>query len=112
SRRGITAKVVADFVDLVQHEHRIVDAGAANRLDHPSRHGSDISPAMAAQFSLVMHAAEAKAFEFAADSASDRLAQRSFPHAGGTDETKNRRLGARIQLQDAEVFENSFLDFT
>src|SRR5207253_2941925 len=99
-------------VDLIQHENRIVDASAPNRLDHPSRHGADISPAMAAQFSLIVHAAEAKAFELTAESPGDRLAQRSFPDAGRTDETKNRRLGGRIQLQDSQVFENSFFDFT
>ena len=66
---------------------------------------------MAAQLRFIVQATEAQALEFTAESPGDRLAERCFPHPGWTDEAENRRLGRRIQLQNAEVFENAFLDF-
>ena len=66
---------------------------------------------MAAQFGFVVHAAQAQPFELAAEGASNRLAERGFADAGGSDETKNRRLGGRIEFQDAQVLEYALLHF-
>ena len=43
---GISSKITTEFVDFVQHDQRIVCPGSTNRLNHASRHGSNISPSM------------------------------------------------------------------
>ncbi len=63
-RRGwIAAIVVAEFVDFVEHQHRIVHARAANRLDNAARHGADVGTPVTAQFSLVTYAPERHSFK-------------------------------------------------
>ena len=46
SRRRITAIIVAEFVNFVEHHHRIIDTGTAQRLDDSARHRADISAPM------------------------------------------------------------------
>ena len=65
---------------------------------------------MAAQFRLVVHAAQADALEFAAHRAGDRLAERGLADAGGADEAEDRRLTLRLQLAHGEVFDDAPLD--
>jgi hypothetical protein len=55
--RGIAPPVVAELVDLVQHEHRIVRSGTADRLDDPARHRADVCAPVTANFGLIAHAA-------------------------------------------------------
>ena len=74
-RRRIAAEIAPEFVHLVQHQHRIVDAGPPDRLDDPAGHGADIGTAVAAQFGFVMHAAQTQPLELAAQRAGDRLAE-------------------------------------
>src|SRR5262249_10733815 len=71
SGRGVASKVAAQLVDFVEHQKRIVDAGATNRLDDAPPHRADVSAAMATQFGLVMQAAETQALELAAQGTSD-----------------------------------------
>ena len=65
---------------------------------------------MAAQFGLIVQAAQAHALELAIQRARDGLAQRSLADAGSADEAQDRRLGVRIQLQHAQLFEDALLD--
>ena len=68
--------VIADFVNLVEHEHRIGGAGAAYRLDDASGHGADICAAVTAYLGLVMQPAERYALEFASERVGYRLPER------------------------------------
>ena len=65
---------------------------------------------MAADFRLVVHAAEADADEFAVHGARDRLAERGLADAGRTDEAQDRRLALRRQLAHGEIFDDAPLD--
>src|SRR5262249_52652205 len=88
--RRIAAKITADFVDLVEHEHRVVHAGATHRLNDAPGHGADIRAAMATQLRLVMHTTEAQALELTADGSRDRLPEGGFADSRRTDETEDR----------------------
>ena len=56
----IAAIIGAQLVDLVEHHHRIIYAGAADRLNHASRHRAHVRAPVAAQFGFVADAAEAQ----------------------------------------------------
>ena len=110
SRRGIAAEVAAYLVNFVEHEHRIFRLRASNALDDLPRQRSDVSAPMAANFGLVMHAAERQARELASQSAGNRFAQRSFSHARRADETQNRSLHAGLQTPHGKIIENAIFD--
>ena len=57
-RAGIAAKVRADFVDFVEHEHRVVAFGAAQALNDPARQRSNIRAPVTANFGFIAHAAQ------------------------------------------------------
>src|SRR6266699_1937471 len=59
--RRIAAIVRAELVDFVEHHHRIVHAGAANRLNDAAGHRAYIGTPMAAQLGFVANAAETDA---------------------------------------------------
>ena len=65
---------------------------------------------MAADFRLVVHAAETDADEFAAHGARDRLAERGLADAGRPDEAQDRRLALRRELAHGEIFDDPPLD--
>ena len=108
--RRIAAEVAAELIDLVQHQQRIVGAGAADGLDNAAGHRPDVGAAVAAQLGLIVQAAQAHALELAAQRPRDRLAQRRLARARRADETQDRRLGLRVELQHAEVLEDALLD--
>ena len=56
-----------------------------------------------------MHGVSA-ALEFAVQCASDRLAERGLADSRRSDEAQYRSLGLRVQLQNAQVFEDALLD--
>ena len=85
----------AELVHLVEHHHRIALAGLADRLDDVARQRADIGAAVAADFGLIMHAAETQPHEFAARRARNALAERGLADAGRTDEAQDRALAVR-----------------
>ncbi len=96
-RRGrITPKIAAELVDLVEHQQRILHAGAANRLDDAAGHGADVRAAMAAQLGLVVQAAQAHALEFASQRAGDRFSERRLADTRRADKAQDRRLGVGV----------------
>jgi len=60
-RGRVAAIVTAQLIDFIQQNQRIVLAGLADGIDDPSWHGTDIGPAMAADFRLVMDPAQGHA---------------------------------------------------
>src|SRR5206468_1372610 len=57
-RRRVTAVVGRHLIDLVQQEDRVSYAGRLHRLDDAPRERADVRALVAANLSLVMHAAE------------------------------------------------------
>src|SRR4051794_22072507 len=73
--RRITTKIHRHFIDFVEHEDRVSGASLLHHLNNLSRQGSDISPPMAADLSLIADAAERHPDEFTAGCLSDGHAQ-------------------------------------
>src|SRR5581483_5907403 len=101
----IAAEVRAEFVDLVQDEHRVLRLGAPQPLDNLAGQRPDVGAAMAADLRLVAHAAERDADELSPERLGDRARQRRLAHSGWSDEAEDRPLDVRVQLADREVLE-------
>ena len=109
-RARVALNAGAEFVDLVEHHHAVARAGLADRLDDVARQRADIGAPVAADFRLVVDAAERHAHELAAHGARDRLAERGLADAGRTDEAQDRRLALRRELAHGEIFDDAPLD--
>ena len=107
---GIAVEVVADLVQLVQHDHGVARAGVAEALDDAARHGADVGAPVAADLGLVVHAAEAEALELPAEGPGNAAAERGLAHAWRADEAEYGALGVGIELVDAQVFKDAVLD--
>ena len=110
SRGGIAAVVVADLVDLVHHEHRVVGAHALQPLEDAARQGADVGPPVATDLRLVAHAAQRQPVELAPHGLGDGLAERGLAHARRTDKADDRPLGVLVELAHGQVFEDALLD--
>ena len=91
-RRRVAAEIHGHLVHFVQHEHWIDGAGLAHHLDDLAGQGADIGAAVAANFSLIAHAAERYAHELASRGAADGHRERSLAHAWRPEEAENRAL--------------------
>ena len=111
-RRGIAAEVVAELVDLVEHEDRVVGAGLLHALDDAAGQRADVGAAVAADLGLVVHAAERDADELAAEGAGDRLAERGLADAGGPDEARIGPFLSFLSLRTARYSRMRFLTFS
>ncbi len=89
SRRGIAPEIVAELVDFVKDDHRVLGPGLLHGLNDAPRHGPDVGPAMAADFRLVAHPAEGNALELAAQRPGDGTAQRGLAHTGRAREAED-----------------------
>ena len=120
---GIAPPVVAELVDFIQHEDRVVGAGPTNRLDDAARHRADVGAAVSADFRLVAHAAERHPGQLSSQRPCDRLRQTRFADARRPDEAEDRLAvefgGAALafggghlplQLAHRQVLENAVLD--
>src|SRR5215510_3374334 len=113
-RRRIALKADADFVDLIEHEHRIHSAGLLQSLHDASGYGADVRPSMPSNFSFVADTAERHAYELAIHRAGDRLTERGLAGARRSDEAQDRSADRaalwRLQLLYGEIFDDSLLD--
>ena len=101
---------MAELVDLVEHEHRVVRAGLLHALDDAPRERADVGAAVAADLGLVAHAAQGDAHELAPQRARDGLAERGLADAGRADEAQDRALLVALELAHRQVFEDALLD--
>src|SRR5262245_38789685 len=81
-----------------------------NALDYTTRHRSDVRSAMAADFSLVMNAAQAHADKLSPERARDRFSKRCLADARRSNEAKDRALGILLQFAHGEMFDNTIFD--
>ena len=109
-RGWIALDAAAQLVDLIQHHHAVARPGLADRLDDVAGQGADIGAPVAADFRLVMDAAQADPGEFALHGARDALAQRGLAHARRTDEAEDGRMAGRIQFAHGEILDDPLLD--
>src|SRR5262249_25950616 len=100
----------AELVDLVEHHHRISAACLADRLNDIAGQRADIRAAVAANFRLVVYAAEAQAGKLAPGGTRDALPQRGLADAWRTNKTEDRPLSLRRQLAHREILQNAPLD--
>ena len=86
----IATPVGSHLVDLVDHEHRVLRAGVADRPDDRPGHRSDVRAPMAPDLGLVPDAADRDADELPVERARDRLAERGLADPRWADEAENR----------------------
>ena len=108
--RRIALNAAPQLVDLVQHHDAIARAGLLDGLDDVARQRADIGAPVAADFRLVVNAAETDPHERPSHRARDRLSQRGLADPGRTDETKDRRLAFRRELANRKIFDDPALD--
>src|SRR6185312_511936 len=109
-RSRIPAPVGAELVDLVEQEQRVRGLGLLHALDDLAGHRADIGSAVAANLSLVTHAAERHAHEVASRRARDRLAERGLADTRRSDQTQDRTLDLVHALLHGEIFDDALLD--
>src|SRR5262249_12000784 len=109
-RCGITSKIGAELVDLVEHEYGILGARAPNPLHDLTGKRTDVGPAMAADLRLVPHAAERDAMELPSECPGDRPTERRLADTRGADEAQDGIFALRPDLLDREVLEDTVLD--
>ena len=89
-RRRISSPVIAQFVELVQDEHRIARARTPQGLDNPPGQRTDIRAAVAADLGFVAHSAQAHVHELAAERSGDRLAETGLADTWRPDQAQDR----------------------
>jgi hypothetical protein len=108
--RRVAAEIHAQFVDLIEHEHRVVGARLLQALDDPSRQCPDIGAAMAPDLGLIPHPAERDAHEFAAQAPGNGLPQRGLAHAGWPHKTEDGTVHVGLELAHRQEFDDPLLD--
>ncbi len=114
------------LIHFVQHEYRVMRLDPAQGLQNPSRHGSDIGPAVAADLGFVACASQRDADEFTLHGAGNGLPQGSLANTRRPDEAQDDtftltpdkilgRLGFFIfafkaQFADGQEFQDALFD--
>ena len=108
-RRGVAAEVHPQLIHLVQHEDRVVRAGAADALEDAPGQRADIGAPVPANLRFIAHRAERLPDECALHRARDGLPERGFAHARRPDEAQDRAFHIRLQLAHRQVIEDAVL---
>ncbi len=109
-RRRVAAPVVADLVDLVQDDDRVARLGVAQGADDAAGDGPDVGAAVAANFGLVAHAAQADAHHLAPHGPRHRGGDRRLADAGRPVEVDDGALHVLAgQLAHGHVLDNALL---
>ncbi len=119
-------EIEGEFIDLIQHEDRVLALDPAQRLKDPTGQRADICPAVTADLGLVTHAAQRGADELAPHGPRDGLSQRSLANAGRADEAQDHAFtlapdlilrwlleflfSIQPQLANCQEFEDAVLD--
>ena len=65
SRRRVTPKISAHFVNFIHHEDRIVAAALLQPLQDATRHGTNVSASVASNFGFITDSAQRNTNELA-----------------------------------------------
>ena len=94
-RKRIALIARRELVDFIEHENRIAAAGLAHGLRDVAGQRADVGAPMAANFRLIVHAAQAHAAEFEADRLGNALAERGLAHARADRRSREWGCGPR-----------------
>ena len=109
-RGRVAAEILAELVDLIQHEERVGGPGAFHGLDDSSGQRADVRAAMAADFGLIPHAAQRNAHELASQRLGDGSSQRGLAGAGRTNEAQDRlAFLLRFERAHGNIFQDALL---
>ena len=110
-RRRVAPEVLANLVDLVQHEHGIVRLRPADALYDSSRQRPDIGSPMSPDLGFIVHAAQRHPHEFSAQRPGDAHSERRFTDARRPYKTQDRPFCIGFEFADCQIFEHPFFDF-
>src|SRR5690606_16516365 len=109
-RGGVAAEVVAELVDLVEHE----DGADGPRLLHPlddlARKRADTGAPVATDRRLVVHAAEADAVKLPPQRVGDAAPERRLADARRPEKTEDGPFLVLLELADREVLQDALFD--
>ena len=108
-RRGISAEVGAQLVDLVQDEYGILRFGPPKPLDDLTRQRPDVRSTVPPDFRFVTHPAEGYPDELPAERIGNRLCQRCLADSGWAKEAEDGPLHIGIQLAHSKVLDDAVL---
>ena len=109
-RRRVAPEVVAELVDLVQHEHRVLRLAPPEPLDDLTGQGADVRSPVTADLGLVADPAERDPVELPPQRPRDRPAERRLADAGRAHEAEDRGLALGPELPHREVLQEALLD--
>ena len=89
-RVALEMLVAPELVDLVEHEHGVVDPAALYLLQYAPGHGPDVGAPVAAELGLVAHAAQGEAHELAPQGLGHGAAYGGLARARRAREAQNR----------------------
>src|SRR5256886_4191173 len=92
-RRRVALEGDAQFVDLVEQEHRVLGAGLLHPLDDATGHGAHVGTPVAANVGLVARPAQGDAHVRTAHGPRDRFRDRRLSHTRRPDEQQDGPLG-------------------
>ena len=95
----------------VEQEQRVFHAGFDDALNDFAGHRADVGAAVAADFALVVHAAQGHTHVFAAGGFGDGLAERGFAHARGADKAEDGAFEFFAAFLHRQIFQDALFDF-
>ena len=110
-RGRIAAEILSQLIDFIKQKQRIGRASLLQVGDNLARQGTDIGPAMPANFGFVAHTAQRLPDKLTASGPGDGPTKRGLADTGRADEAQNRALQLVRASLHREIFENALLDF-
>ena len=110
-RARVAAKIHPELVDLVEHEHGVLGARAAQVLDNLPWKGADIGSPVAPDLRLVANPAEAHPDELAPERFGDGFPETRLADAGRAHEAQDRPFDVGLHLPHGQKLEDAIFHF-
>ena len=108
--RRVTLEVSADLVHFIEEEYGVVNSAVLDVGDDSAGDGSDVSPSVASDLSLVSHSAQGHSGEFTSRSACDGLGDGGLTYSRRAHQTDDGAFDGLIQVDDRQIFKDPLLD--
>ena len=108
---GVAAKIVAEFIDLIEDKDGVVAFGFFDALDDPTGERANVGASMPTDLGFIFDATEGDADKLPSHGTGDGFTERGFADAGGADEAQDRAAHIIFELTHSEVFEDAAFDF-